>query len=213
MNKFLIGAAALGGSIAAGAQMTPPTVQTQMATLPGAPYEANGRVQTRDEVIAKMRTHFAKLDTNRDGFIDRNELQAMHAQHDQRMGAGDGHHGANEDVTTRDGAMGNPGAIFDRLDTNRDGMLSRDEFAKGRELRIERKVVMNDGDEHGEMAKQHARGGMGSRMLEMADTNKDGRISLQEMTAMALQRFDRVDANHDGKITPEERKAMHHPGL
>ncbi|MEO6113277.1 MAG: hypothetical protein ABIP07_02350, partial [Sphingomicrobium sp.] len=44
-------------------------------------------------------------------------------------------------------------------------------------------------------------------MIVMADTNKDGRITLAEAEAMALQHFDKMDANRDGKVTPEERRA------
>jgi hypothetical protein len=43
----------------------------------------------------------------------------------------------------------------------------------------------------------------------MADANHDGRVSLQEATAAALQHFDRADLNHDGKLTPEERRQAH----
>lgn len=50
---------------------------------------------------------------------------------------------------------------------------------------------------------------MHGRMFETADANHDGKVSLQEMTAAALQHFDSADANHDGKLTPEERMQMH----
>ena len=46
-------------------------------------------------------------------------------------------------------------------------------------------------------------------MFEMADANKDGRVSLAEAQAAALQHFDMVDANRDGRISPEERMQMH----
>jgi len=46
-------------------------------------------------------------------------------------------------------------------------------------------------------------------MFEMADANKDGRVSLQEAQSAALQHFDMVDANRDGQITREERMQMH----
>jgi hypothetical protein len=52
-------------------------------------------------------------------------------------------------------------------------------------------------------------GGFGGHMFEMADANKDGRVSLQEAQAAALQHFDKADANRDGRITPEERRQMH----
>jgi hypothetical protein len=52
-------------------------------------------------------------------------------------------------------------------------------------------------------------GGFGARMFEMADANKDGRVTLQEAQAAALQHFDMADANRDGQITPDERRQMH----
>ena len=210
MNKFLIGAATLaiaGGAFAQGMQS--PTVQTSQNIM--APHDMGGRVQTRAEVLAKTQKHFAMMDANHDGFVAAEEMQSMGGH---QMGKHMGHRG---DMAMNDGPMGNPNAMFDRLDTNHDGAISRDEFAKGRQMRIERKVVINggpeqDGEEHGDMHGQggmHGGGGMGAHMLKMADANNDGRISLQELTAASLQRFDRADANHDGQVTPEERRAMH----
>jgi hypothetical protein len=60
--------------------------------------------------------------------------------------------------------------------------------------------------------------GFGGHLFEMADTNKDGRVSLAEAQALALQHFDQADVNHDGQLTPDERRqarqlmrGMHHP--
>jgi len=57
----------------------------------------------------------------------------------------------------------------------------------------------------------HMRGmsSFGGHLFEMADSNHDGRVSLQEAEAAALAHFDRADANHDGKITPDEREQAH----
>ena len=51
-------------------------------------------------------------------------------------------------------------------------------------------------------------GGFGGHLFEMADTNRDGRVSLAEAQAAALAHFDKADTNHDGKITPDERKQV-----
>lgn len=208
MNRFLIGAAAIafaGSALAQG--MQPPTVQSPRLDMPSQNGEMGNRVQIRSEVVAKVQKHFAMLDRNRDGFIAADEMQAMRGeQMDKHMG----HDG--DEMAMHDGAMDNRGAMFDRLDANRDGMISRDEFAKGREMRIEREVTVNGapgGDRHGKMNMQGMGGGMGGPMMKMADSNQDGRVSLQEMTTAALQHFDQVDTNHDGRITPEERQAMH----
>ena len=45
-------------------------------------------------------------------------------------------------------------------------------------------------------------------MMKRADADNDGRISLAEMQAHALQRFDQADANRDGTVTREERRDM-----
>lgn len=211
MNRFLLGATALVVAVPAMAQMQP---QPQPPIAPMAPMAQRMEMtQTRDQAVAKVRDHFTKMDANRDGFVAGDEMQSMRGQHqgmNRQMGERRGRGGDRM-------AMGNPGAAFDRLDTNRDGMISRDEFGKAREIRMERKVVRNgtpgapgaamDGDHQG-MRKMHRMGGgrMGGGMMKMADLDKDGRVSLQEATNHALQRFDRVDANRDGRITPDERR-------
>jgi len=218
MNKYL-----LGGIVTAAIVAIAPAIGQMPAPAPVAPQAQNqsarqGRmsVQTRAEVAAHVRTMFDRLDSNRDGSITKAEGEAVKANRGERAGKRMERHGG------AGGQMADRGAMFDRMDANRDGAISRDEFTKGREMRIERKVVMNgapgapDGamGEHRGMMKKHGMGagmggGMGGHMMKMADLNKDGRVSLQEATTSALQHFDMVDTNRDGRITPEERKAMH----
>ena len=85
--------------------------------------------------------------------------------------------------------------MFARLDTNKDGIVTRGEFDTAAAQMHARM----------EQAGMH-RGGFAGHMFEAADINKDGRVSQAEMQQMALQHFDRADANHDGKLTPAERK-------
>ena len=165
------------------------------------------KAMTRAEVQAMVQAHFAKLDTNHDGFVARDELTMKHPG-----GAWQGENSKRMEM--REGPMRDSNAAFDRLDANKDGMISRDEFAKGRELRIEQRVMMNgDGKmPMGEGMRMHGMGMgrmMGGGMLKMADANKDGRVSLQEATSTALQHFDRADTNRDGRLTPDEMRAAH----
>lgn len=41
-------------------------------------------------------------------------------------------------------------------------------------------------------------------MFAIADTDGDGALSFEEITAIHKRIFDKVDANRDGKVTPEE---------
>ena len=212
MKMILLGAVAFAAAVPAMAQMQPatpaPRAMPPMATMPPMAPMAE-KSQTREQVVSMVREHFAKMDANRDGFVGTDEMQAMRGQHKQKMGKM-GDRGGNH-MEMRD-----PSKAFDRIDANRDGMISRDEFAKGREMRIERKMVMKgtpgapgmDGEHGGMMKMHHMGGGMGGgHMIAMADTDKDGRITLAEAEAMALQHFDKMDTNRDGRVTTEERRA------
>lgn len=145
---------------------------------------------TRADVEARVKTHFAAVDANKDGFIVAAEADEMRAKHLAEM---------------RD-------AHFAAMDSNKDGSISRAEFDAGHQ------GAKADGEgEHGKMrGGHHGRGGkwggerggmMGGRMFERADANADGKVSLAEALTKPLARFDAADANKDGTLTPEERKA------
>ena len=213
MKTLLLGGAAAVALAAVGpaiAQPTPPPApapapapQVQMMHMPM-------KVQTRDEAVQRVRDHFAKLDTNRDGVLTREEADAARARI-----AGE----RREKIAKRLADKGaNRAAAFDRIDTNKDGSISREEFSAAREVRRERVIVMRDGETVADSAvpgapgahvfRMHRMGGMGrlhGRMFEQADANRDGRVTLQEATDAALRHFDMADANRDGRLTPEER--------
>ncbi|MFM2300362.1 MAG: hypothetical protein RLZZ84_98 [Pseudomonadota bacterium] len=127
------------------------------------------KTMTRAEVQAKAEAHFAAMDVNKDGKLDAAD-RAAHM-----------------------------GQKFDQLDTDKNGAISRDEFADAHK-------GGHDKDDHG--MNEHRMGGA-MMMLKMADTNKDGAISKDEFVAAHLKMFDMADTDHDGKLTPAERKAAH----
>ena len=140
---------------------------------------------TRAEVQEHSAEMFKRLDANGDGKLD----QADRTAHEK--------------------------ARFDALDTDNNGALSFDEFAAARGKRdgkmAKRGGPRGDGDGP-QMAMRGKRGGpgMGPReMLERADTNKDGAITLAEFQTAALAHFDAVDSNKDGTVSADERKAQH----
>ena len=203
---------------------------------PGAPHMRvmfdSDHEMTRAEVAEHVARLFARLDTNHDGFITKEEVDAIHAKMQAAMvKAGDAQQrvGDVEKRLAERGVMiGDRGAMFDRLDTNHDGNISRQEFMAGKpQMREERVMVMRDGPDGApveghpgmgmEMHMRHMgemhmgmgmHGGFGMHLFEMADANHDGRVSLAEAQAAALAHFDKADTNHDGKITPDEHGQM-----
>ena len=121
------------------------------------------------------------------------------------------------DSADRDAKMGK---MFDNIDTNHDGSISRDEFMAHHRGMMDHDdkpggpppPPMADGKADGAGKGWHKRGmggGMGGAMgmLRMADTNNDGVVTRAEYDASVKAMFDKADTNHDGKVTPEERRA------
>ncbi|MBY3184240.1 EF-hand domain-containing protein [Rhizobium sp. 25PS6] len=60
----------------------------------------------------------------------------------------------------------------------------------------------------GSMPTMGMRGHMMKIMVAIADTDGDGALSFEEVTAIHKRIFDAVDANKDGKVTPDEMQAF-----
>jgi Ca2+-binding EF-hand superfamily protein len=88
-------------------------------------------------------------------------------------------------------------AMFDRLDANKDGSISRAEFDAPRA----------DGQRAGRGERGH-RGGI-QRGAQRMGRNGEGRfpIVIAEAEQKATEAFTRLDANRDGTLTGEERRA------
>lgn len=184
MKTLLIGTGLVLAASGAVAQVTPV-----------APRDG---VQTRAEVVERARAMFARIDANRDGFITQEEGRALRARV-VRDGAAQGQRVARAADPARRAQM------FDRLDTDRNNVISRDEWARAETMRAERRMVR--GERAGVRGRRVAmRGQMAGAMLRRADTNNDQRISLAEAEAAALQRFARVDLDRDGQVTRDERQ-------
>ena len=147
---------------------------------------------TRAGIVQMVQQHFTMLDTNKDGFITKAEMDAGKSAMKDRRASRKEERGAK---------------MFDRMDSNHDGSITRQEFDSAHQAMAGRM------DGHGRrgmhrMGMMHA-AGMGGRMFDMADADKDGRVSLQEATTAAAAHFDRADTNHDGTITPDEMRSAH----
>jgi len=136
--------------------------------------------ETRAQVEAKVKEHFAAVDANKDGAITREEADAFKA--------------ARRDEW-RD-------KKFAALDADKNGQISPQEFSADHHKGGDKGHRMGGGHGH-----HGGKGMMGGRMFEKADANSDGKVTLAEATGKALEMFDRADANKDGTVTPEERRA------
>lgn len=93
------------------------------------------------------------------------------------------------------------GAMLDRLDVNKDGVVTKDEFNADVAARFAKLDTNKDGKVSEAERQAAPGGGMGMRGMT-------GDVTLADMQARAQTRFDRLDANHDGKIDKDEMAAM-----
>lgn len=108
----------------------------------------------------------AKLDTDGDGFVSKDEF-------------------------------GREDWIFAHLDSNQDGLLSARELSEGKS------IPPAPGDPS-RPPEPGARRGFG---LKQADSDGDGKVSLDEFVEWHKRSFARLDGNGDGFLTPEELRA------
>ena len=104
--------------------------------------------------------------------------------------------------------------MFSKLDTNGDGVISREEFNAYNDKHFKELDTNKDGkltlDELQGGYSQHTAHADGRTHLDerfdAADTNHDGSLDREEAKAMPMlsQYFDEVDANKDGKVTRQE---------
>lgn len=218
MKEFVSGGAVLAALLTATAAIaqTAPTP----TSLPKAPHARRNFFtsdQPRADVPARIAKMFGQLDLNHDGFITADELASSKARFDERQSKSaptraqkafdrlDANHDgevtaaelaarstARKSSTGRHRAAGS--SLLARADANKDGILTRAEYES---------AVAS-----GKIKARHAnmRGAALARMFDAADTNKDGKLSLEEAQKAALQQFDSADLNHDGVLSPEERR-------
>lgn len=116
---------------------------------------------------------FAAMDTNKDGFTDRAEIEAAE----------------NKAIAARkDNLLDQRTAAFRRLDKDKDGKLSLQEF--------------NSDASAQQLPKANA-----TPRITRLDTNKDGKISAAENRVPATARFNQLDTNKDNFLSVQEQQA------
>lgn len=194
------------------------TAFAQTAPAPRAPKPD----QTRAEAQARAEAMFARMDANRDGTINETDRAAMKAQRFDRLdtdrngsisqtelAARAGDRAGKRRMARPEGAPAMTDAqkaerrteMFARIDTDKNGALSRAEFDAMHAARSAR-GGKRAGAGAGMMAGPEHVGPGGRRGKAMA-----GPVSRQVFIDGALARFDKADANRDGTVTQAERKA------
>jgi len=157
MNRFILATALATSGFTAVALAGPLCAQT--APAPG---DNPDRVMTREDTIARTDRRFDLMDANRDGKLDRTELQPRRAP---SAGGAD----MAPPPPPADGAApppppppGGADRMFARLDTNGDGVIDRDEFRAQALRRFDRMDANKDGKIDA-AERQAARDAMGMR--------------------------------------------------
>ena len=182
-------------------------------------------VPSLEERRTRARAEFQNLDTNRDGFVERAEaealVQAEFNQYDtdrdnkvtepelrlivqqslQRAAA----ERQQADARRRQGMVGINDFIdmqlreADQIDKNGDGRITRDEF-------VATVAGPPDGPKAQGLPPYELRRQLALHKFQEIDTNKDGVLDRVELTAHAVQQFMQMDLNKDHFLTEDEFK-------
>lgn len=156
--------------------------QAMFARMDG---NGDGTLNEADRAVMQDR-RFQQMDTDRNGALSRAEFEAMHAKRGERGGRMAKRAGAPAQTEAQKAER--KAEMFARLDTDRNGSVSRAELDAARSARATSMAGKREG--------RQGRTGMAAA----------GPVTQQAFLDRALARFDRADANRDGTVTQAERK-------
>lgn len=103
------------------------------------------------------------------------------------------------------------------MDTNKDGMVSKDEFLAYEKTQFEAMDTNHDGQvtvaemDAARMAKLKIKTAIAlipasATIIKPMDSNNDGMVSAEEHATAAEKDFNTMDANHDGQLSADEMR-------
>lgn len=132
MNKskllvLVLASACMSASAFAQSTIPAPPAASPSRPMHGMRLDTNGDgMISRDEAAAapRLADKFDQIDGNKDGKLSTDELKAWRAQNGMHRGGG-----VSDTTHTAGGANARQGACFDKVDSDHNGQLSREEFA------------------------------------------------------------------------------------
>ena len=152
---------------------------------------------------------FADLDADKDGFVTADELKAfgdkMHAEWAKKHADQ-----ANNDQPADAKKHGDfSQRILKRVDTDKDGKISKAEFdAEGSKLFAKLDENSDGKISESEMPQRHWARFCG-KMFDRMDADQDGKVTKAEFQAAGEKMFQRMDKNGDGIIEKDEMQKPH----
>jgi Ca2+-binding EF-hand superfamily protein len=191
--------------------------------------DANGDGKvSKNEAKGPLADYFDRLDADKDGFLSESEVQSGRekmARKGPRPGKGGdlkpGDDPKGEKAPPKKEGAPDFAMMLQRLDSNADGKISKEEARGPVAENFDRFDANNDGfvskDEMEAIGKRlEAMGPMRGafqpepsfvNLFNQQDVDADGRVTRSEAKAKLLENFDALDADKDGKLTRQEVEA------
>lgn len=177
---------------------TPDQLVTQLMA-----FDKNGDgILTPDELPERMRSLFTRADANKDGKLTPDEIRHMAAHTGTPNGRAAGP-GSASGIMRMD-------PVLNALDTDHDGLFSAAEIQAASASLLTLDTDHDGAITPGEMrVRQQTPAERVAHLLDEWDTNKDGKLSLDEAPDGMRARFAESDKNGDGFLDREELLQMY----